>query len=207
MEKIANFASHWSKLTNGNAILQIVKRPKIPFLERPYQKQTMVKITVSGGKEVSRNRSLIIVEERSYSTCSEFKGSVCQQHFSETKKRRLFPPNYEFKKFKLVHSIFIYQNGKSETSKIFITTKRSNGKIRFARPLLQRTRPSRNTKICEISMESESIPGPIYLFLPETWSEDLHETSKDFYVNSKENEHSIKILSRGFRQLQSIDSL
>ena len=207
MEKIANFASHWSKLTNDNTILQIVKRLKIPFLERPCQKQTMVKITVSGGKEASRNRSSIIVEERSYSTCSEFKGSICQQHFSETKKTRLFPPNYEFKKFKLVNSIFIYQNGKSETSKIFITTKRSNGKIRFARPLLQRTRPSRNTKICEISMGNESIPGPISLFLPATWSEDLHETSKGFYVKSKENEHSIKILSRGFRQLQSIDSL
>ena len=207
MEKIANFVSNWSKLTNDKAILQIVKRLKIPFLERPYQKQTMVKITVSGGKEASINRSSILVEERSYSNCSVFKGSICQQHFSETKKRRLFPPNYEFKKFKLVHSILICQNGKSETSKISITTKRSNGKFRFARPLLQRTRPSRNTKICEISMRSESISSPISLFLTATWSEDLHETSKDFYVNSKENEHSIKNLSRGFRQIQCIDSL
>lgn len=59
---------------------------------------------VSGGTEARRNRSSIIVEEGTYSTGSEFKASISQQHFSETEKRRLFPSNYEFRKFKLVNS-------------------------------------------------------------------------------------------------------
>ena len=46
------------------------------------------------------------------------KGSISRQHFSETEKRRLFPHNYELKKFKPIHSIFTYQNGKSETNKM-----------------------------------------------------------------------------------------
>ena len=47
VERIANFATNRSKMRNDKAIFHIVKRLKIPFLDRPYQKQPLVKIKMS----------------------------------------------------------------------------------------------------------------------------------------------------------------
>ena len=53
---------------------------------------------VSGGKKISGHRSSGIVEEGGNSTCSRIKRSICQQHFSETEKRRSSSSDYKFEK-------------------------------------------------------------------------------------------------------------
>ena len=45
--RITNFVSNWPKLTNDKDIFQIVKGLKIPFLERPSQKQPSTQIKLS----------------------------------------------------------------------------------------------------------------------------------------------------------------
>ena len=70
---------------------------KIQFLERQNQKQPPAETKMPLRKN-SGHRSSEIVEEGSNNTCSSIKGSICQQHFSETKKRRLFSPDYIFEK-------------------------------------------------------------------------------------------------------------
>ena len=51
---------------------------------------------VSGGGKISGHRSSGIVEEGGNNTCSSIRGSIFQQHFSETEKRRSFSPDYKF---------------------------------------------------------------------------------------------------------------
>ena len=188
--RIASFVSNWSKLANNKGFLQIATALKISLQESPYQKQK------ASGTEASRNRSSETDQQGSNSTCSKFKKSVIQEDFSETEKKQLFPTNYEFQKFKTIHSIFRYQNGKSVTSKICVATKQSNDKISYPRRLLQCSPLSRITKMIMIPVESESIIVPISLFLRGICSEDLHENSNDFYVSSQENKHSIQNLSQ-----------
>ena len=51
---------------------------------------------VSGRGKISGHRSSGIVEEGGNNTCSSIRGSIFQQHFSETEKRRSFSPDYKF---------------------------------------------------------------------------------------------------------------
>lgn len=111
-------------MTNKKDILQIVKALKTILKTTPSRNKN-----VSGGTESSGNRNSGTDEEASNCSYLELKQSISQQHFSKTEKRRLFLPNYEFKKFKPIHSIFTYQNGTSKASKISIAIKRFNGKI------------------------------------------------------------------------------
>ena len=132
---------------------------------------------VSGGERISGHRSSRIVEEGGNKTCSRIKGSICQQHFSETEKWRSFSPDYKFEKIEPIHSIFAFQNGRTKTTKRSSKSKRSNGKNK-------------------VSMERESIRIPMSLFWSGTCSQDLHQTFKNSYINSTEKKHSIDNLPR-----------
>ena len=48
---------------------------------------------VSGGDKISGHTILGIVEEGGNNTCSNIRGSICQQNFSETEKRGSFSPD------------------------------------------------------------------------------------------------------------------
>ena len=123
-------SSQW-KLKNGKDILQIVKAQKTILKTTPSRNKN-----VSGETEPIRNSNSGTNEKGSNSSYLELKQSISQQKFSDTEKRRLFLPNYEFKKFKPIHSIFTYENGKSKASKISIAIKRFNGKITYLSNIL-----------------------------------------------------------------------
>ena len=113
----------------------------------------------------------------------------------------MFPPNREFKKFKPVCSIFTDHNGRFITSKISVTTKRSIDKLDIQDAYFSVPHPLKTQKYVRFQWEvkKKAIKKktvPISLFLCWTSPGNLHETSKDFYVNSKENEHSIENLFR-----------
>ena len=154
--RITNFVS---KLTNDKDILQIVKGLKIPFLERPSQKQPPTEIKMS--QEENKLVDTEVQELLRKGTITPAGGSKDQfvsNIFSETEKIRSFSPDYKFEKMEPIHSIFAFQNGKPKTTKRSSKAKRSNGKNRSQRRLLQHSPASRNTEVCKVSRERESIP-------------------------------------------------
>ena len=98
--------------------------------------------------------------------------------------------------------IFEFQNGKPKTTKISSEKKQSSDKNRSPRRLLQRCPASKNTEICKVSMKRKSIPVSMSLFWSGTCSQDLHQTFKNFYINSRENKHKIDNLPRGHSNYQ-----
>ena len=114
--------------------------------------------------------------EGANNTCSSMRGSICQQHFSETEKRRSFSTYYKFEKFDPIHSIFAFQNGRPKTTKRSSKAKISNGKNRSQRYLLQHSPASRSTEVCKVSVVRESIPIHMSLFWSGIYSQNLQQT-------------------------------
>ena len=198
--RVINFVSNWSKLTNDKEILQIVKGLKIQFLKRSSPKATCGRNkNVSGWGKFIGHRSSGIIEEVRNNTCSSIRGSICQQHFFwDRKKKWSFSPDYKFEKIEPVHSIFAFQNGRPKTAKRSSKGKQSNGKNRSQRCLLQHSPASRNTEVCKVSMERESISIPMSLFWSGICFQDLHQTFENSYINSTENKHLIDNLPRWY---------
>ena len=93
--RITNFLSNWSKLTNDQDILQIMKGLKIPFLERPGQKQRPTVIKMSQEEKKSMDTEIYeLLRKGGNNSCSRIKGSICQQRFSDTEIRRWFLNQY-----------------------------------------------------------------------------------------------------------------
>ena len=124
----------------------------------------------------------------------QFVGNI----FLRPKKEGRFRPIINLIKIEPIHSIFAFQNGRPKTIKRSSKAKRSNGKNRSQRCLLHHSPASRNTEVCKVSMERESIPIPMSLFWSGTCSQDLHQTFKNSYISSTENKHTIDNLPRRY---------
>ena len=195
--RISNFVSKWSKLTNDKEIIQIVKSLKIQFLERPSQKQPLAETKMSlEEKKLVNTEVQELLRKGAITPAQVSEDQFVSNIFLRLKEDGCFHLIINLKKLNQFISIFALQNGRPKTTKRFSQAKRFNVKNKSQR--CQHSPASRNTQVCKVSMERESIPIPMALFWPGTCSQDLHQTFKNFYINSMENKHLIDNLPQQY---------